>query len=354
MTKAAAQEALDKIRGQRRTASYVRPTTDTVAEYMSKWLASLPAQGRRPSTVDSYKRCLDYVLPDLGHRRLDALTVHDLDELYGRLLVSGKRQAPGTGLSPRTVRYVHTVVHKALSDAVRKGTLARNVAEVASPPSSKSTKPPEMAWWQPNELNAFLAMTAEEPLGPLFRLAGMTGMRRGEVCGLCWSDVDLDRGRIEVRHQLNVVRGAPNGGLIFSETTKTASARRTIDLDQATVSVLKAQSKRQKEHRLAIGAGWQNERDLVFTAPDGRPLDPESVAKVFARRVARSGLPRLRFHDLRHTHVAHLIAAEVPILVISKRLGHSSVSFTLDRYGHMMPEADFQAASAVAAMVDGA
>lgn len=351
-TKKEAQEALDKIRGQRRTASYVAPTKMPLSEYTAKWLAGLPAQGRRPSTVDSYRRCLDYVLTDLGGKRLDALSVHDLDELYGRLLVSGKRQSGG-GLSPRSVRYVHTVLQKALSDAVRKGTLARNVAEVASPPSSKSTEPPEMKWWRPDELRAFLAMTADEPLGPLFRLAAMTGMRRGEVCGLRRSDVDLDAARIKVRHQLNVVRGAPEGGLLFSETPKTKNGVRTTDLDPATVSVLRTQSKRQKEQRLAMGSGWQNERDLVFTEADGRPLDPESVAKVFARRVARSGLPVIRFHDLRHTRVAHLIEVGESPLLIAKQLGHASAAFTLDRYGHLFDDAGSQAASAVAAMVDG-
>jgi integrase len=352
-TKRDAQEELDKIRGKRRTASYVPPARTTLAEYAAKWLAGLPAQGRRPSTVDGYRRCLDYVLPDLGHKRLDALTVHDLDELYGRLLASGKRQSEG-GLSPRSVRYVHTVLHKALSDAVRKGTLARNVAEVASPPDTASAKAPEMAWWKPEELRAFLALTADEPLGPLFRVAAMTGMRRGEVCGLRWSDVDLDRARVEVRHQLLVVRGAPDGGLLFSECTKTATGRRSVDLDPETVATLRAQHRRQAAQRLAIGAGWANERGLVFTEPDGRPLDPESVAKVFARRVARSGLPRVRFHDLRHTHVAHLIAAGEQPLLIAKRVGHASAAFTQDRYGHLFDDAGSQAASAVAAMVDGA
>ena len=355
-TQKEAQEALDKIRGQRRSATYVRPTNVTVAEYMTKWLAGLPAQGRKPSTVDGYRRNVDYVLPDLGAKRLDALTPHDLDELYGRLLAHGKRRKPHGGLSYRSVRYVHTVMHKALSDAVKKGTLVRNVAEVASPPSAKSAKPPEMSWWTPAELRTFLGLTADEAYGPLFRLAAMTGMRRGEVCGLRWGDLDFDKARIEVRHQLLVVRspGAPDGGLLHSETTKTDHGRRAIDLDGGTVAVLKAQKRRQTESRLLVGAGWSNGRDLVFTQPDGSCVDPESVAKVFMRRVARSGLPRIRFHDLRHTHCAHLIeSGVVPLLEISKRLGHSSVSFTMDRYGHLAADSGSKAASAVAAMVDG-
>jgi integrase len=355
-TQKEAQEALDKIRGARRTATYVPPAKVTVSEYMTKWLAGLPAQGRRPSTVDGYRRCLDYVLPDVGAKRLDALTVHDLDALYGRLLESGKRRKPSGGLSPRSVRYVHTVVHKALSDAVKKGTLVRNVAEVASPPSAKSTKAPEMAWWTPVELRCFLDLTADEAYGPLFRVAAMTGMRRGEVCGLRWSDVDLDKTRLEVRQQLLVVRspGAPDGGLRFSERTKTDHGRRRIDLDLGTVAVLRTQKRRQAEHRLAVGAGW-TDNGLVFTEPDGSCLDPESVAKTFTRRVERSKLPRIRFHDLRHTHVAHLVeSGTVPILAISKRLGHASVAFTMDRYGHLAADAGADAANAAAALVYGA
>lgn len=248
------------------------------------------------------------------------------------------------------------MVHKALKDAVDAGTLARNVAEKAKPPSAKSTKAPEMAWWTPPDLRTFLDRTADAPLGALFRVAAMTGMRRGEVCGLRWSDVDLDVGRIDVRQQLTVVRtpGAPDGGLLFSERTKTDRGRRTVDLDPGTVAVLRTRRSQQAEHRLAVGAGWSNEHNLVFTEPDVRPLDPESVAQVFNRRVARFKLPRIRFHDLRHTHVAHLIAAGEQPLLIARRLGHASAAFTQDRYGHLFPEAGSQAASAVAAMVDAA
>ena len=336
------------------TATYVAPARETLGEYFDGWVAALPTR-LRPSTVDSYARCLKYVRPSLGGRRLDQVTASDLDALYAALLASGKRQSDG-GLSPRSVRYVHTVVRKCLADAVKKGDLARNVADAADPPRAKDTKAPEMAWWSPEELRTFLTTTADEPVyGPLFRVAALSGLRRGEVCGLLWSDVDLDAGRLEVRHQLLVVRtpGATNGGLMFSEVTKTDKGRRTVDLDAGTVAVLKAHKRRQAQDRLAMGAGWQADRPYVFTEADGRPVDPESVAQVFARRVLRSGLPRIRFHDLRHSHCSHLIEAGESPLLVSRRLGHASPAFTLSRYGHLFPEAGSEAASRVGAMVDG-
>jgi len=203
-TKKAAQEALDKVRRDVTTKTYVAPAQQTLAEYLEKWLDGLTTR-LRPSTVDGYRRNMKYVIPVLGGRRLDHVTPKDLDQLYAALLTSGLRQREG-GLSARSVRYVHVILQKALSDAVRKGDLARNVATMADPPRAKDTKPPEMAWWTPAELRTFLDLTAHEALGPLFRVAAMTGMRRGEVCGLRWSDVDLEKARIEVRHQLTVVR----------------------------------------------------------------------------------------------------------------------------------------------------
>lgn len=344
---AEAREALTKLRREVDVQSFVPPAKQSFREYRDGWLEGLPTSGLRPSTVDGYRRCLLYVPTSLGAKRLDRVTAGDLDRLYSELPARGRRQRDG-GLSQRSVRYVHVVIQKSLGDAVRKGELARNVAIAASPPRAKATKAPEMQWWTPEQLRTFLGQTADERLGPLFRVAAMTGMRRGEVCGLRWSDIDLEKGRIEVRQQLLALQGV----LSFSERMKTDHGLRSIDLDPATVAVFKSQRARQAADRLALGSGY-SDAGLVFAEPDGSPVDPESVAKVFDRRVARSGLPRLRFHDLRHTHVAHLIAAGEQPLLIAKRLGHHSASFSLDRYGHLFETAGSQAASAVASMVDG-
>jgi integrase len=347
-TKKAAQAEINRLRHSVDVRTYVPPAKRTLGEYLAGWLAGLPTTGLRASTVHGYRKCLAYVTPALRARRLDQLTAGDLDRLYSDLLVSGRCRREG-GLSPSTVRYIHVVIQKALADAVRKRELARNVAREASPPSAKSARRPEMTWWTPAQLRAFLDFTAGDDLAPLYRLAAMTGMRRGEVCGLRAADLELDKSRLHVRQQLTAL----NGALIFSERTKTDHGRRTIDLDAGTVAALRAHRARQAETRLMLGGGYQD-HDLVFASVDGSPLSPAAVAKAFDRRIAQSGAPRIRFHDLRHSHVAHLIAAGEQPLLIARRLGHASASFTMDRYGHLFEQAGSQAASAVAAMVDEA
>lgn len=310
---------------------------------------------RKPATIASYRRNLRvHVVPRIGGIRLQALSPLHLDQMYADLLASGNKRTEGETLSLRTVRYVHTILRKALSDATRKGLIVRNPSDAATPPSAKAARPPEMAFWTPAELHRFLRANEHDELFPMLRLVAMSGLRRGEACGLRWADVDLDRGGINVRQQLVIVAaGDGRHDAVMQETTKSDAGRRRIDLDQETVAVLRAHRANQAQRRLLAGGAWIDS-GLVFTRRTGGPLDPERVSSKFETRVRRFDGPRLRFHDLRHTHCAHLIGAGVNVKTISRRLGHASVSFTLDRYGHLMPEADGEAAAAVAALVDGA
>jgi integrase len=304
--------------------------------------------------VASYRRNLRvHVVPRLGGIRLQALTPMHLDKMYAELLARGNMRTEGTALSARTVRYVHTVLKKALSDATRKGLLMRNPSDAATPPTAKSAKAREMAFWSPAELHRFLAAVESDDLFPMLRLVAMSGLRRGEACGLRWSDVDLDTGRVQVRQTLvPIASGTGRNELLMQETTKSDAGRRHVDLDPATVAVLRTHRARQAQLRLSMGTGW-TDSGLVFTEITGGHVNPTKVSARFDVLVRRFDGPRLRFHDLRHTHCAHLIDADVNIKTISRRLGHASVSFTLDRYGHLMPEADGEAAVAVAALVDG-
>jgi integrase len=174
----------------------------------------------------------------------------------------------------------------------------------------------------------------------------MTGLRRAELCGLRWQDVDLDNARLVVRQTITT----PDHEATLGDVKSTRS-RRVIDLDGVTVTVLRAHRVHQLEERLHGGSAWIDS-GLVFTMPDGRGWHPDVITRAFARLVQKSGLPRIRLHDLRHTHATHLLAAGTNIRVTSERLGHASVAFTLDVYGHVLPGQQADAAAAVAALVD--
>lgn len=344
-TQAAARAALDELLGNVRAGTHVEAARTTLGAYLRLWLDGLASRGHRATTIDGYRRKVRYVLDDpIAEVPLQSVTAADLDRLYGKLATSGRRD--GTALGLRTVRHIHTIVGKALADAERQDLIARNPARRATPPSATAARSPEAATWTPSQLRVFLDSTAEHHHGALFRVAAMTGMRRGELCGLRWSDIDLDAGRLVVLRTITVVNRE-----VVEGDVKTPRSRRGVDLDAATVAVLRAHRARQLEQRLLMGVGY-TDRDLVFASVTGEPLNPDSIGRAFTREVERMDLPRIRFHDLRHTHATHLLAAGVNMKLVSERLGHATVGFTLDVYGHVMPGQQAGAAAAVAALVD--
>lgn len=352
LTKDDAQAELDALRGSVKAGTFVEPAKTTLAQYLTVWLDGLAVNGKRATTIDGYRRTLRaYVLDaDIGQIPLQALTAAELDRLYSHLATAGRKarregDAPA-GLSLRTVRYLHSIIGKALADAERKGLVSRNVARLASPPAASSTRAPEMTAWTPEELRTFLASVTEHHHGAMFRLAAMTGLRRGELCGLRWADVDLDASRLTVRRTITTIGHKPVAGDV-----KSVRSRRSIDVDAATMAALRAHRTAQLEQRMLMGAGYEDQGQ-VFAMPDGQPWNPDTITQAFDRLVRASGLPRIRLHDLRHTHASHLLAAGVNVKVVSERLGHASVAFTLDTYGHVMPGQQADAAAAAAALVD--
>jgi integrase len=346
-TKAEAVAFVDDTIGAARRGTFVEPSRLTLGRYLETWLGARRTAGGRETTEDSYRRALaSYVLPTLGDTPLQALTTVQLDELYQQLLTSGRRN--GSGLSPRTVRYVHTILGKALADAERQSLIARNVARQASPPSATAARAPEATVWSPEQTRQFLGRVADHHHGAMIRTAAMTGMRRAELCGLRWRDVDLNTARIMVRESITAAAGKRIAG-----DPKSKRSRRTIDLDPNTVAVLREHRRRQIELRLMVGDGYAN-HDLVFAMPDGHPWHPDVITKAFDRLVrSAADLPRIRLHDLRHGHATHLIASGANPRMVSERLGHASVAFTLDTYGHVLPGQQAAAAAAVAALIDG-
>jgi integrase len=263
--------------------------------------------------------------------------------MYAELLVSGHCQRD-VGLSPSTVRRIHSVVHRALGDAVRWGILSRNVAASADPPSAGSAvlaARKSRVFWTEQQLRKFLSSVREHRLYAAFRVAATTGVRRGELLGLRWEDVDLDARRLRIEQTLI----APNYKLRFSDP-KTEHGRRTIELDDETVAALREHRRQQAAEQLLFGAGYQ-QIGLVFTQPDGSPLIPALFSNMFQTKVRHAGLPKIRLHDLRHTHAALLGKAGVPPKVIQERLGHHSAAFTLDNYGGTYPAQHREAANAI-------
>jgi integrase len=330
--------------------SYVETSNLTFGEYLGEWLAAA-RRDLRPSSLPFYEVVVErYLVPRLGAVPVQKLRPQHLSALYGELLDSGRVQREG-GLSVSTVRRVHTIARKALADAVSDGLLETNPAANAKPPKAKTAEEQarkKRRFWSADDVRTYLHAIELHRLCAALHLAATTGMRRGEVLGLRWCDVDLDTARLSVQQTLV----APRYVLTFSEP-KTSHGRRSIDLDPETVAVLKAHRKRQAEERLSFGPGYA-ESDLVFRQEDGTPVIPHLFTLAFKKSVKDAELPAIRLHDLRHTHVALLARAGVPAKVIQERVGHHSAGFTLDNYGGTFPSQHRDAAERFAALVSPA
>ncbi len=345
-TRKEAEIARTKIVHEFNTGTYVEPSAITLSEWVhNHWLPTTQSRVK-PSTFDSYRRNLVlHVLPHLGGRQLRQLTPAMLNRIYAELLVNGHRKNAG-GLSSTTVRYVHTILHKVLADAVDTGVVAINVAERAKPPRPRARLATEITFWEPDQLRAFLETIRGHRLEAAWHLAAMTGMRRGEVLGLRWKDADLDTARISVRQALISVAYE-----IIVSTPKNHQAR-VIDLDSGTAQQLQTHRQRQQFERAEWGSDYLGQ-DLVFCKEDGTPMHPHTFSQAFDRLVAKTDLPRIRLHDLRHTHATIALRAGVPVKVITERLGHETPAFTLKQYAHVIPGMQAEAAAAVAELVTG-
>jgi integrase len=319
--------------------AYVERSKKTLGEFAERWLDSIRATVK-PGTLDSYGRLLrQHILPRLGTVPIQKITPDLLNSFYGDLLADGRKDGTG-GLSPRTVRYAHAVIHRMLSHAVRWGQLARNPAERASPPRSR---PPEMRYWDRDTVRTFLQFVEGDRLVGLWVLAISGGLRRGELLAAKWGD--LDGASLSVRRSLVQI-----GKDVTLAPTKTGRER-TVALDEGTLAVLRAHKVRQAETRLA--APDYSDQGLIFCREDGSPIEPAWLTKRFQRLVQEAGLQRIRFHDLRHTAATLAVRAGVHPKAIAERLGHSTVGFTLDRYGHVSPDLQEDAAVKVGGLIFG-
>ena len=307
--------------------AFVDPSRLTLSSYLDDWLAA-GARQWRPSTHYSYASALQPARETLGHKRIQQLTRADLERLVSLMLASGGRD--GAGRSPRTVGLLLTVLHKALDDAIHDDLLVRNVVANVRRPSRAER---EMKVWTPAQVRRFLAQVADDPLVGCWH-SSMRGLRRGEVLGLRWPDIDFAKHSLTVRTTRVQV-----GGRVVVGGPKTERGRRTLPVDPQWAAALSAT----KERTMASIAGW------VAVDPFGEPVNTWSLRQRLPYPRRGSGLPYLRVHDLRHTAATTMLEAGVPVTVVAAFLGHDP-SVTLRTYGHANPHALREAGQALSAL----
>jgi integrase len=306
-------------------------SSQTVGQFLARWFDGSTVS-LRPKTVRTYEYLVRvHLIPGLGRYRLDRLTPEDVQTFLDRKLQVD-------GLSGQTAAHLRAVLRTALNRAVRWGFVARNVAALSDPPRVRRY---DYKVLSPEEAQRLLAATTDDRLHALYSVATALGLRQGEALGLRWEELDLERRELRVRFALQRVKGQ----LVLVEP-KTKTSRRTIRLPVAVVEALRAHRARQLEDRLVAGSAWQ-ECGLVFTTRKGTPLEGTEVTKHFQRRLIAAGLPRMRFHELRHSAASLMLAQGVPLRSVMEVLGHSTIALTANTYGHLFPNLLDDAADAM-------
>jgi integrase len=340
-TKRDAEAALRELSQSVDRGTLAKRSMRTLGDYLDEWHV-LQEDRLRATTWHSYAIAIDRIKRRLGQSKLQALEPLELERFYAYLLAEGGRF--GKGLSPKTVRNTHTVLRKALSDAERLGLVGRNAAASARAPSDDRT---EYQTWSSDELRTFLEVARDDRLYAAFVLLMTTGMRRGEVLGLRWFDVDFDDSSLSVANTWTTTAK----GHRVAGPPKTLKSRRQVYLDPATVDALRSHRARQNEERLAAGPAWDTDCKYVFTDELGGRFDPETFSKLFRRNAAQADLPEIRLHDLRHSYATLALKAGIHPKVVSEQLGHATVGITLDLYSHVTPSIARDAANVVASRI---
>ncbi|TAK14481.1 MAG: site-specific integrase [Anaerolineae bacterium] len=299
----------------------------TLGEYLNRWLKDIEGSVR-PKTRFQYIGIVNnHLIPQLGKIKLGDLQPHQVQQLYNSLREQGHSQ--------RNVQLIHSVLHRALKVASKQGLIGRNPASAVALPKI-STK--EMKVLDDNQARQMMIAAAGHRYEALLHLAVTTGMRMGELLGLKWTDLDWASGILTVHRQ---VQRLPGKGFVFPEP-KTKAGRRMIELGPNTIRLL-GEHRNQQELE-SKRPSWQ-ENGLIFPSNKGTPADQRNLNRIFKELLKHAGLPEIRFHDLRHTAATLMLLNGIPLMVVSRRLGHSKPSVTLDIYGHYLPGMQKEAAT---------
>jgi len=326
-TKRQAEELLINLLKDLQDGTYFEPAEITLQEYLAKWLQEYCKPNLKQTTFDSYESFVRlHLTPTLGKIPLKDLRPTQVQKLYNDKV---------NDLSSRSVRYMHSILRRALKQAVKWEYIHRNIIEAVTPPSLKQK---EKQPWDTNQVKTFLDAAKAERLYPLFLLAIMTGMRRGEILGLKWDDINLNNGIVSIKR--SIVRTSK--GPVVGEV-KTEKSKRAVSISETVIQALKTYRTVQAQELLMVGQ--KNTDGWVFTREaDPRPPYPTHLNKILKRIITQANLPKISFHDLRHTHATMLLSQGVNPKIVQERLGHSNISVTMDVYSHVMPGMQKQAA----------
>lgn len=328
-TRKEAVEKMEEAKQSLKQGTYVEPNKIALGDWIEKWLENYKKPNLKQSTYEGYHiTAKTHIIPSLGKIPLSKLQANDLQKFYIDKLTKG-RVSDGSGLTTQYVRHMHIIIRGALQQAVKENLIPRNVADATEPPAVKHDK---VTFLTEEQLQQFLSEVKNDRLSSAFILEIATGLRRGELLGLCWDSVDLEKGIITIRRQLLSLKD----GLKLEDTTKTKSGKRSIPIPANVLKELKSHKVRQSKEKLQAGELYQ-ENGLVFCKEDGTPLEPRNFTKKFQRLLKQAGLAKVRLHDLRHSHASLLLKKGIHPKIVQERLGHSSITVTLDKYSHLVP-----------------
>jgi integrase len=330
-TRSECQDWLKKTITQIDHGMRVEAALQTVEEYLLEWL-SVSQLSQRQTTASHYAHAVKaYLIPYIGDIKMKDLRPEHVQRLYSLLVEQG--------VGIYAIRKAHQVLHCALEHAVTMEVIHRNPASKVRPPRAPEC---EMAILDEIQVSKLLVTSSNHRWYALYQLAVTTGMRQGELLGLKWVDLDVSKKTIKVERQLSRTR---NGGVQFY-APKTRSGRRTIALGQATIEVLQSHYLKQEEERRTAGDQWVDQ-GLIFTNSLGGPINHRNLLRNFKSLLRDAGLPDIRFHDLRHTSASLMLNDGIPLLAVSRRLGHARASITLNIYGHLVPGIQEEAAARI-------
>jgi integrase len=325
-TKRDAQKELARLITEMADDSFQEPSKTTLAQFFERWLNHMTSQVDERTHIGYAEKARKNINPLLGSTVLTHLRPEQISQAYAQALASGRRDGQG-GLSPRTVHHMHRILKQALGQAVKWGLLKRNPCDAVDPPRVEK-----------REMMTFDTAQTADALGEMRRtrfliaylLAAICGLRRGEIAALRWKNVDLDAGVLKIVQTTRQI-----GKAVTYKPVKNTKGR-PVALSGLMLEELKAHRAKQAEELLRFGVKLSGDC-FVFAQPDGSPIKPGSVTNEWKRLVKKHALPRIRFHDLRHTHATAMLASGVHPKIASERLGHSSIAITLDLYSHVLP-----------------